>query len=364
MPRPIQATIHTKALQHNVQRVRQAVGAARVWAVVKANAYGHGIARVFSALSGADGFALLDFNEAILLRELGWRGPILLLEGVFEAADLDICAAHDLWHTVHSAQQLAWLQEHRAAYRHHVFLKLNSGMNRLGFAPEAFLDAHARLAALPNIASMTRMTHFADADTDQGIARQLAVFAHTGERLSDPQSLSNSAAILRYGQTVHSDWVRAGIMLYGSAPDYPAHDSAHWDLHPAMSLHGRILAVQHVRAGDTVGYGSTFVADKPMRIGVAAGGYADGYPRSAPTGTPILVDGVPTRVLGRISMDMVTVDLEPVAHADCGSEVTFWGKSAAGTLLPIDAVAHASGTVGYELMCALAQRVPVRVDGA
>jgi len=235
-------------------------------------------------------------------------------------------------------------------------------MNRLGFAPEAFAAAHAQLAALPHVASITRMTHFADADTDHGIARQLAVFAHAGEHLSAPQSLSNSAAILRYGHTVHSDWVRAGILLYGSAPDYPAHDAAHWDLRPAMSLNGRILAVQHVRAGDTVGYGSTFVADKPMRIGVASGGYADGYPRSAPTGTPILVDGVRTRVVGRISMDMITVDLEPVPHADCGSEVTFWGRSAAGTLLPIDEVAHASGTVGYELLCALAQRVPVRED--
>jgi len=388
MPRPIQAMIHAAALAHNLQRVRRAVGGSKVWAVVKANAYGHGIARVVCALSAADGFALLDLHEAVLLRELGWNKPILLLEGVFAPQDLDVCAAHDLWHTVHSAQQLAWLCERPArkpqdVYRHHVFLKLNGGMNRLGFAPHAFLAARQALASLPNIASVTRMMHFSDADGPRfgqdGIAQQLAVFEQTcagltcgaeapsarSEFFTDPQSLSNSAAILRYGQQIRSDWVRAGIMLYGGSPDHPAHDASHWGLQPAMTLSGRILGVQQLQRGDTVGYGSTFVADRTMRIGVASCGYADGYPRQAPTGAPVLVDGVRTRIVGRVSMDMITVDLSPVPHADCGSEVTFWGRAAlgaGGAILPIDDVAHACGTVGYELMCALAQRVPVRVD--
>jgi len=374
MPRPIQATIHAAALAHNVQRVRQAAGGSKVWAVVKANAYGHGIARVFSALSAADGFALLDLHEAVLLRELGWNKPILLLEGVFAPEDLDVCAAHDLWHTVHSAQQLAWLCERPARkpqddYRHHVFLKLNGGMNRLGLAPHAFRKARETLASLPNIASVTRMMHFSDADGlrfgQDGIAQQMAVFEQTCAGLTDPQSLSNSAAILRYGQRIRSDWVRAGIMLYGGAPDHPAHDASHWGLQPAMTLSGRILGVQQLQRGDSVGYGSTFVADRTIRIGVASCGYADGYPRQAPTGAPVLVDGVKTRVVGRVSMDMITVDLSPMPQAGCGSAVTFWGRAApaaGGAILPIDDVAHACGTVGYELMCALAQRVPVCVE--
>jgi len=389
MPRPIQATIHLDALAHNLRRVRSIVGAVgtrstpetaaarshqvcpehtKVWAVVKANAYGHGIARVFPALSVADGFALLDLYEAVQLRELGWCGPILLLEGVFAPEDLDVCVAHDLWHTVHSAQQLAWLQahQHSTAYRHHVFLKLNSGMNRLGFAPQAFRQARQQLASWPEAPRVTLMTHFSDADAlrfgRDGIVHQMDVLHQTCADMTDPQSVSNSAAILRYGSTLHSDWVRAGIMLYGGVPDYPTHDAQHWDLRPAMTLSARLLAVQHVQRGDSVGYGSVFIADAPMRIGVVSCGYADGYPRHAPTGTPVLVDGVKTRVLGRVSMDMITVDLSPVPQADCGSEVTLWGRAAqANTLLAIDEVAHACGTVSYELMCALAPRVPVRV---
>jgi len=370
MPRPIQATIHQEALAHNLRRVRSIAGDTKVWAVVKANAYGHGIARVFPALSAADGFALLDLHEAVQLRELGWQGPILLLEGVFAPEDLDVCVAHDLWHTVHSAPQLAWLQahqqEHNSGYRHHVFLKLNSGMNRLGLAPQAFRQARQQLASLPNAPHVTLMTHFSDADAPRfgrdGIAHQLDALTHACAELSDPWSVSNSAAILRYGQTLRSDWVRAGIMLYGGVPDYPAHDADHWDLRPAMTLTARILAVQRVARGDSVGYGSTFTAHAPMRIGVASCGYADGYPRHASTGTPVLVDGVKTRVVGRVSMDMITVDLNPVPQADYGSEVTLWGRAAqTDTRLDIDAVAHACGTVGYELMCALAPRVPVRV---
>jgi len=368
MPRPIQATIHAGALAHNLQRVRQIVGERKVWAVVKANAYGHGIARVFDALSTADGFALLDLHEAVLLRELGWTGPILLLEGVFTPADLDVCVAYDLWHTVHSAQQLAWLvraSAHASAYQHHVFLKLNSGMNRLGFTPQAWRDARARLATLPHAPRVTLMMHFSDADAPRfgqdGIAHQMAVWCNARAGLSDPQSLANSAAILRYGASLPSDWVRAGIMLYGSAPDYPVHSAHDWQLQPAMTLSGRILTVQYVARGDSVGYGSAFVADHAMRIGVVSCGYADGYPRRAPTGTPVLVDGVRTRVVGRISMDMMTVDLDPVPQADCGSDVVLWGR-AAHAMLCIDEVAHACDTVGYELMCALAARVPVQVD--
>lgn len=358
MPRPIQATIHLNALSHNLTQLRARAGAAKVWAVVKANAYGHGIERVYPALSAADGFALLDLAEAERVRALGWRGPVLLLEGVFESADLDVCAALDLWHTVHNDEQLAWLAAWRGSYQHQVFLKMNSGMNRLGFKPPHYRAAWQRLKSLPQVAQVSLMTHFSDADGVRGIAAQRAVFEQASAGLAGARSLANSAALLRYPEVGH-DWVRPGIAQYGSAPDFPQHSAAQWGLQPAMSLRSRIIAQQMLQVGDTVGYGSSFVASAPLRIGVVACGYADGYPRHASTGTPVLVQGVRTRLVGRVSMDMVTVDLSPCPQAQVGAEVTLWGQASDGASMPIDEVAQAAGTVGYELMCALALRVPV-----
>ena len=368
MPRPILATIHTAALQHNLARVRRAAPDAKVWAVVKANAYGHGIERVFEAFRGADGFALLDLAEAERVRHLGWRGPILLLEGVFEPRDLELCSRLGLWHAVHCDEQIDWLAAHKTQVPHRVFLKMNSGMNRLGFTPQRYRSSWARLSALPQVDEISLMTHFSDADGPRGIAHQMAAFAAATQDLPGERSLSNSAATLRHAQDaqVRADWVRAGIVLYGSAPDYPEHDSTHWKVQPTMTLSTRLLAVQELQAGDTVGYGSRFTAEGPLTIGVAACGYADGYPRHCDTGTPVLVNGVRTRLVGRVSMDMVTVDLTPLRQAGMevglGTEVTLWGRAGNGAVLPIDAVAQAAGTVGYELMCALAARVPVVVD--
>ncbi|MEA3394292.1 MAG: alanine racemase [Pseudomonadota bacterium] len=371
MSRPIQATIHTSALRHNLQRSRQAAADAKVWAVVKANAYGHGIERVFEGLRAADGFALLDLSEAERVRALGWRGPILLLEGVFEQRDLELCSRLDLWHVVHCQEQIDMLAVHKTHVPHRVFLKMNSGMNRLGFRPEHYRAAWTRLNALPQVDEISLITHFSNADDAQGIARQVAAFNAATEDLPGERSLSNSAAILRHmGVKPHpglvSDWVRPGVVQYGSAPDFPEHSAADWDLRPAMSLRSRIVGVQSLQAGDTVGYGSIFTAPQPMRIGVVACGYADGYMRSShgtvQQGTPVLVDGVRTRTVGRVSMDLITVDLTPVPQAGFGSEVTLWGRAANGALLSIDEVAQAGGTVGYELMCALAPRVPVVVE--
>jgi alanine racemase len=364
MPRPIEALIHTAALAHNLARARTSTPDSRVWAVVKANAYGHGIERVFAGLRGADGFALLDLAEAERLRALDWRGPILLLEGCFEARDLETCSRLNLWHAVHCDAQIDWLAAHKTHLPHRVFLKMNSGMNRLGFRPESFRSAWARLDALPQVGEISLMTHFSDADGDRGIAHQVAVFEATTRDLPGERSLANSAATLRHARAagVAADWVRAGILCYGSAPDFPAHDIDHWGLRPTMTLRSRLIATQTLQPGDTVGYGSTFCADAPMRVGIVACGYADGYPRHAPTGTPVLVDGVRTRSVGRVSMDMLAVDLTPVPGATMGSEVTLWGEGPQGSRLPIDEVAHAAGTIGYELMCALAMRVPVRVD--
>ena len=364
MTRPIQATIHGAALRHNLARMRAAAPDAKVWGVVKANAYGHGIERVWEGLRGADGFALLDLQEAERVRSLGWRGPILLLEGVFEPRDLELCSRLNLWHTVHCDEQIAMLAAHKTQQPHRVFLKLNSGMNRLGFAAQRFRAAWTRLDGLPQVDEISLMTHFADADSAKGIAQQVRVFEEATRDLPGERTLSNSAATLRFGgdAAVRGDWIRPGIAVYGSSPDYPQHDIAHWGLQPTMTLAARVIAVQQLAIGDTVGYGSSFTADAPLRIGVVACGYADGYPRHCSTGTPVLVDGVRTRLVGRVSMDMITVDLTPVPQAGFGSLATLWGRAGNGAVLAMDEVARAGGTVAYELMCALAARVPVLVE--
>jgi len=372
MPRPIQATIHAAALRHNLARARAAAADARVWAVVKANAYGHGIERVFDGLRAADGFALLDLAEAERVRALGWRGPILLLEGVFDQRDLELCSRLGLWHTVHCDEQIDMLAIHKTQAPHRVFLKMNSGMNRLGFTPDRYRAAWTRLNALPQVDEISLMTHFADADGASGVADQMAIFNSVTQDLPGERTVANSAATLRHtpgaplqrpelAPQVAGDWVRPGIAVYGSAPDFPARSAADWGLQPAMTLAAKVIGVQQLAPGDRVGYGGHFTADQPLRIGIAACGYADGYPRVCPTGTPVLVDGVRTRTVGRVSMDMLAVDLGPVPGAGFGSEVTLWGRAAGGEVLPIDEVAQMAGTVGYELMCGLAQRVPVVV---
>ena len=388
MPRPVEALIHVDALAHNLGRARRAAPDARVWAVVKADAYGHGIERAFDGLRGADGFALLDLSEAERLRVLGWRGPLLLLEGAFEPRDLDACSRLGLWHVVHREAQIDWLAAHKTSAPHTVFLKMNSGMNRLGFTPAACRAAWARLSGLVQVDEVVLMTHLAEADTDAAtdadgadvdpgpaqdaalpaaVAAPLAVFDATTRDLLAARSLCNSAAMLRHAaasSALRGDWVRPGVMLYGSSPDFPAHGIQAWDLRPAMTLRAGLIAVQALGPGDAVGYGGTFVAGVPMRVGIVACGYADGYPRHAPTGTPVLVDGVRTRLVGRVSMDMLAVDLTPLPAAGVGSVATLWGNGpevdGRATLLAIDEVAHAAGTIGYELMCALAPRVPVR----
>ncbi|MGK2900639.1 MAG: alanine racemase [Burkholderiaceae bacterium] len=372
MPRPVEAFIHTEALAHNLARARRAAPDAKVWAIVKANAYGHGIEHAYAGLKGADGFALLDLDEAERVRALGWRGPVLLLEGCFEARDLEVCSRLNLWHTVHRDAQIDWLAAHKTHTPHHVFLKMNSGMNRLGFRPAACANAWRRLSGLTQVEGIALMTHLSDADGPRGIAQQLAVFEAATRELPGERTLANSAATLRFAPNLGSlrdpagdnrvaaDWVRPGIMLYGSSPDFPARTIADWDLRPTMSLRAQLIATQALQAGERVGYGGRFTADRDMRIGVVACGYADGYPRAVPDGTPVLIGDVRTRLVGRVSMDMITIDLTPAPGAQPGSVATLWGTSPGGAVLAIDEIAHAAGTVGYELMCALARRVPTR----
>lgn len=364
MSRPIHALIHIQALRDNLTSVRQASRDARLWAVVKADAYGHGIQRVFEGLRAADGFAVLDLQEAQTLRDLDWRGPVLLLEGVFEQRDLELCSRLDLWHVVHHEGQIDMLSRHKTQLAQRIFLKMNTGMNRLGFAPARFRSAWVRLNALPQVDEISLMTHFAHADDAQGVDAQLQVFRDTCHDLPGERSLANSAAVLRHGSRpeVTADWVRPGIALYGSAPDHPLHDAAHWGLRPVMSLRSQVIATQDLKTGDEVGYGGVYKAPRDMRIAVVACGYADGYPRHAPTGTPVLIDGQLCTTVGRVSMDMLCVDLSPVPQAGIGAAATLWGQASTGEVLCIDEVAAAAGTVGYELMCALAPRVPVSVN--
>ncbi len=355
MPRPLLATIDISALQHNLSIAQACAPRAKVWAVVKANAYGHGLMRSMRGFADADGLGLIEVEGAVQLRELGWQKPILLLEGVFELADMQVVAQHRLEIAVHSEAQIAMLEQARLTSPVDIHLKMNSGMNRLGFKPDAYRAAYARLRAHPMVRQIAMMTHFANAeDADNPgmpFAEQVRRFTHTVEGLAGACSLSNSAGSLLHPE-VQADWIRPGIMLYGATPG--VRSAQQFGLRPAMTLTSEIIGVQHIEPGEAVGYGSRFVAKQPMTLGVVACGYADGYPRHAPTGTPVLVNGIKTGIVGNVSMDMISVDLTAVPDAGIGSAVTLWGEG-----LPIDEVAQAAGTVGYELMCALAPRVRV-----
>ena len=350
--RPLLATIDSSALKHNLAVVRRHAPRSRVLAVLKANAYGHGLLRTAAALSGADGFALLELEDAVRLREAGFGQRIVLLEGFFDPGELDVLARHSLAPVVHRMDQVAALDALPEGAKLDVLLKVNSGMNRLGLAPREFPQALERLRASGRIGEITLFTHFADADEARGVAWQLERLRGLPGYDSLPVSLANSAAILRYPET-HRDWVRPGIMLYGCSP-FPEGVGADSGLKPVMTLESRIIAVQGLQAGDEVGYGGMFRAERAMRVGVVACGYADGYPRHAPTGTPIRVADRMTRTLGRVSMDMLCADLTELPDAGVGSRVVLWGEGA-----PVERVAAAAGTVGYQLLCMVAPRVRI-----
>ncbi|MFG0802905.1 catabolic alanine racemase DadX [Leclercia sp. GLN_9] len=353
MSRPVVAQLDLQALKDNLHIVRRAAPASRVWAVVKANAYGHGLDRIWSALSAADGFAMLNLEEAILLRERGWKGPILLLEGFFNSDELPLFDKYRLTTSVHSNWQVKALQNAKLHAPLDIYLKVNSGMNRLGFQPDRVHSVWQQLRALKNVGGMTLMAHFADAEKPEGIVEPMRHIEQAAEGLDCPRSLSNSAATLWHPEA-HFDWVRPGIILYGASPSGQWQDIANSGLKPVMTLRSEIIGVQTLKAGDTVGYGSRYHASGEQRIGIVAGGYADGYPRIAPSGTPVWVDGVRTGTVGTVSMDMLAIDLTPCPHAGIGTPVELWGNE-----VKVDDVAAAAGTIGYELLTALAPRVPV-----
>lgn len=374
MPRPISATISIPAMQHNLQRVAsglqsqaRALGrpVPRIWAVIKAGAYGHGLLNGMAGFAAADGLAMLDLDEAVACREAGWVRPLMLLEGFFEPQDIDIVDTYGLTVAVHCEEQLRMLEQASPRKPIAANLKINAGMNRLGFRPSAAMGAWERLSELRRrgvVGELGSMMHFSRADDHPSVtATELGTFLELAKNLSGPLSICNSAASLTDGLWAglpadREQWVRPGICLYGASPfaDRRAQDLG---LRPAMTLESRVIAVQDCAPGASVGYGHRFTAEQPTRVGIVACGYADGYPRHAPNGTPVVVAGRPTTLLGRVSMDMLAVNLTGIEGAGVGAPVVLWGEGGPS----VDAVAAAAGTIGYELLCALAPRVPRRI---
>lgn len=370
MPRDTTAIIDVPALGHNLQVVRRHLKAApsagnhhhAVWAVIKANAYGHGLQAALQGLQQADGLALLDLEEAVYCRERGWTKPILLLEGFFDPADIELLRQHRIGTVLHNVEQLDMLAAatgvHGAAID--AYVTMNSGMHRLGFQPDEYRQMFARAQALQQagtLGTIGKMTHFASADYSVEITRaQLDRFNAIARDLPGPVSVCNSAAVLAQTLTPYivgeSQWARPGICLYGASPFLHIAAQA-FDLRPAMALVARLINVHTLPAGDGIGYGLTFHAEQAMRVGIVSCGYADGYPRHATTGTPITVGGVRTRIIGRVSMDMLAVDLDPVPQARVGTPVILWGNGGPS----VDEVALASGTIANELLAGVTPRV-------
>jgi alanine racemase len=353
------ATIDLAALRHNLAVARVRGAGAKVVAVVKANGYGHGAPRLLPALTGADMLAVACIEEALALREAGAAQPILLLEGVFEADELPLCVQHGFEIAVHEPGQLRMLEAAHLKHPLTAWLKVDSGMNRLGFRPEEASAALARLRNCAAVASSLRlMTHFANADEPGEPATRVQIdrFASAVQSLDLERSFCNSAGVLAWPEA-HAEWIRPGVMLYGVSPlaGRTGHDEG---LHPVMTLTTRLIAIKQVPAGEAVGYAGAWRAATDNRIGIAALGYGDGYPRHAGSGTPVLVGGRPAALAGRVSMDMLAIDLEGHPEAQVGTPVTLWGEG-----LPVETIAAHAGTIAYELLCGITGRVHVEIVG-
>lgn len=355
MTRGAAARIDLTALRHNFERARRSAGSARVLAVIKADAYGHGALRVARALGDADGFGVARIEEGIALREGGVVKPVVLLSGVPSADDLPEAAHHRLQLVVHHPAQIEALESVTVSERLDVWLKVDTGMHRIGIAPDEALAAWHRLADCASVAGPpVLMTHLACADDAEHPATraQLARFAPLVRSSGAPWSMANSAGLLGWPET-HGAWVRPGIMLYGISPFLGAR-AEQMDLRPVMTLETRLIAVNRVPRGESIGYGATWKAPEDMVVGVAAAGYGDGYPRHAPSGTPVLVNGRRAALVGRVSMDMISMDLRGQPHAAPGDPVVLWGRG-----LPAEEVAARVGTIAYELVTRVSPRVAV-----
>lgn len=328
-------------------------------AVIKANAYGHGIVAAARALADADAFAVARIAEAVTLREAGCERRIVLLEGVQDLQELEQAARYELEPFVHHPAQIAMLESWRGAHRFRAWLKIDSGMGRLGFRPAEVPAAAARLAACAALVQPSNLaTHLADAERRHGAVTpaQLAAFTRSIAGLPGERSIANSAGLMAWPEA-RADWVRPGIMLYGISP-FPDSTGTELGLRPVMTLETRVISVKSMEPGDRIGYGGTFTATRAGRIAVAAAGYGDGYPRSAANGTPVAVNGRPAVIAGRVSMDMLTIDVTDLPGVAVGDGVELWGPA-----VPVERVAAAAGTIGYELTCRVSRRVPHDLRG-
>lgn len=346
------ATIHLDALRHNLKKVRALAPRSKVMAVVKADGYGHGLERVALALSGADAFGVATLTDAERVRRAGLRHRVVLLSGFDEPADLAAVRELGIDCVLHHESQLALLERQPAAGPLSLWIKLDTGMHRLGFDPTQARRVYERLRALPQVAELRWMTHFACADDGdrERTEAQMARFREAIGDLPGERSLANSAAVQAFAAS-HGDWIRPGGMLYGLST-FHRRTGRDLGLKPAMSLSTRLVSVQVVAAGEAVGYGASWTAAHATRVGIAAVGYGDGYPRHAPAGTPVRVAGQSGRVVGRVSMDLLAIDLSAAPAAEVGSEVLLWGPE-----LPVEQVAEAAGTIAYELVCGVTRRV-------
>ncbi|MGB5179939.1 MAG: alanine racemase [Gammaproteobacteria bacterium] len=352
MSRPARARINLQALQHNFSLVQQAAPDTRVMAIIKANAYGHGLISIAQALPAAAAFGVSCLDEAIALREAGFDRRIVLLEGLFGPDDISLVCGYRLDVVVHHESQLQWLAQRQLLRPLDVWLKIDTGMHRLGFAPHSARDIVQRLQQIPQLATVRYMTHFPCADDldNPDTDMQIETFNAAVAAVDGEHSLANSAAILGW-PAARADWVRPGIMLYGSSP-LGGRTAASLGLQPVMTLSTRLIAVNALKQGDAVGYGGDWHCPSDRYVGVAAIGYGDGYPRHAPTGTPLRVNGRAASLVGRVSMDMISIDLGNEPCAQVGDEVILWGEG-----LPIDEVAAAASTISYELLCNVGSRV-------
>lgn len=356
MARPTKAIIDLAAFSHNYRLAKSLSPHSQAIAIIKADAYGHGAVTMAKTLADeADAFGVAFIEEALELRLAGITQPILLLEGFFSEDELSLIAEHNFWFAVHSDQQIEAIARQPETCQFNVWLKFDSGMHRLGFDQSNYQQAYQKLNALPQVNQVVLMTHFACADelTSDMNQKQYALSMETFNKLAAPMSIANSAATLDK-EKYRLDYIRPGIMLYGSSPFEGSHPNAD-KIKPVMSLVSEIIATRQVAAGETIGYGQRFTCDKPMTIGTVAIGYADGYPRHAIDGTPVMVGGQQTRIVGRVSMDMLTVDLTDLPQAKVGSQVELWGKNIA-----CSTVAQCSNTIPYTLYTGINKRV-VRV---
>ncbi len=352
MTRPTNATISLQALAHNLQRVKEFSKNAGIVSMVKANAYGHGLQECVRALSKTDRFGVCCLEEALQVSSV-CQHDVMLMEGFFKADELPIIAKHDFIITIHTLAQIDVLEQFQSNHLFRVCLKINTGMNRLGIAPKDVRQAMQRLSACSIVAKpLTVMTHCANADDkqDQTTQIQADLFYELTNEFSLETSVANSAVIMGWPD-IPGDWVRPGLMLYGISP-FAGTAGIDFDLKPVMMVRSEIIALRECQKGERVGYGGTYTCDKPTIVGVVAIGYGDGYPRHAPTGTPVLVDQTIVPLIGRVSMDMITVDCSSLKNVEIGSPVVLWGEG-----LPVEIIAEKSGTIAYELVCGVTPRV-------